>query len=321
MEKRKIVILSKFAHELSYEQEKLSKIKGVELLISPEKEESKVLEVVSDAEVILFTDVPMNESFLKKLTKCKLIIRYGIGYDNIDTKAAKELGITVCNAPNYGVTDVAEHAIALMLSAAKRLTYMNDCVREKMWSTGDMGTSVRLSGKTIGFLGFGKIAKCVCERTNAFKMKPLVYDPYVGEDILKEYGATGVDFDTLLAESDVITLHLPLTEKTKHIISKEEFKKMKKSAFLINTSRGGLVCEKDLIEALEKGEIRGAGLDVFEQEGPTLDERLFTMKNVALTPHVAWNTNDAMESLHIEVTENVLRYLDGKMPESIVNNR
>ena len=321
MKKRKIVILSKFDHELTYEQEELSKREDVELVISPQKEHSKVLEEVKDAEVILFTDVSMDADFLSKLTKCKLIIRYGIGYDNIDTKAAKELGITVCNAPNYGVTDVAEHAISLMLSTAKRLTYMSDCIREKMWSTGDMGTSVRLAGKTIGFLGFGKIAKCVCERMTAFKMKPLVYDPYVSDDILKEYGASGVDFDTLLKESDVITLHLPLSEKTKHIISKEELKKMKPSAFLINTSRGGLVCEKDLIDALEKGEIRGAGLDVFEQEGPSLDARLFKMQNVALTPHVAWNTNEAMESLHIEVTENVLRYLDGKTPESIVNNR
>ena len=319
MEKRKIVILSKFAHELSYEKEMFSKRDDVELVISPEKEESKVLEVVSNAEVILFTDVPMNKEFLSKLTKCKLIIRYGIGYDNIDTKAAKELGITVCNAPNYGVTDVAEHAMSLMLSTAKRLTYMSDCIREKNWSTGTMGTSVRLFGKTIGFLGFGKIAKCVCERTNAFKMKPLVYDPYVGDDVLKKYGATGVDFETLLKESDVITLHLPLTPETKHMMSMAEFKMMKNSAFLINTSRGGLVNEADLKEALLNGEIRGAGLDVFEDESGKLDEAFLTMKNVALTPHVAWNTAEAMESLHIEVTENVLRYLDGETPESIVN--
>ena len=319
MKKRKIVILSKFAHELTYEKEQFSKREDVELVISPKKEVSEVLKVVSDAEVILFTDVPMDADFLSKLTKCKLIIRYGIGYDNIDTKAAKELGITVCNAPNYGVTDVAEHAISLMLSVSKRLTYMNDCIRDKMWSTGDMGTSVRLSGKTIGFLGFGKIAKCVCERMTAFKMKPLVYDPYVSGEVLKEYGASGVDFDTLLTESDVITLHLPLSEKTKHIISKEEFKKMKPSAFLINTSRGGLVNEADLKEALMSGEIRGAGLDVFKDESGKLDEAFLTMKNVALTPHVAWNTDEAMESLHIEVTENVLRYLNGEIPESIVN--
>lgn len=320
-EKRKIVILSSFAHELTYETQKFSKIEGVELVISPLKKHDEVLEVVRDAEVILFTDVSMNSEFLEKLEKCKLIIRYGIGYDNIDAKRAAELGITVCNAPNYGVTDVAEHALSLILSCSKRLTYMNDCIREKMWSTGAMGSSFRLSGKTIGFVGFGKIAKCVCERTNAFKMKPIVYDPYVKEETLAEYGATGVAFDTVLKESDIITLHLPLSEATKHMISMEELKKMKDTAILINTSRGGLVKETDLIKALNDGIIKGAGLDVFEDESGKLDESVFTMKNVALTPHVAWNTKEAMESLHIEVTENVIRYLNGEIPESIVNGR
>lgn len=320
-EKRKIVILSSFAHELTYETEKLGAMDDVMLVISPLKKHDEVLEVVRDAEVILFTDVSMNAEFLEKLEKCKLIIRYGIGYDNIDIKKAAELGITVCNAPNYGVTDVAEHALSLMLSCAKRLTYMNDCIREEMWSTGAMGSSVRLSGKTVGFVGFGKIAKCVCERTNAFKMKPLVYDPYVNEETLLEYGATVADFDTILKESDIVTLHLPLNEKTKHMITMNELQKMKNTAILINTSRGGLVKEADLIKALSEGIICGAGLDVFEDESGKLDKSVFTMKNVALTPHVAWNTKEAMESLHIEVTENVIKYLDGKKPDSIVNDR
>ncbi len=314
-----IVALSSFPNELSYEKEQFGKWKNVEFVISPLKDPEEVLRAHGDADVFLFTDVPMHAAFLDRLTNCKLIIRYGIGYDNIDTAAARKKGITVCNAPNYGVIDVAEHAMSLMLSCAKRLTYMNDCVRAGEWSTGPMGTSSRLYGKTVGFLGFGKIAKCVCRRTNAFGTKALVYDPYISDETLSEYGAEKADMDTLLKESDFVTLHLPLSESTRHTITRAELSKMKKTAVLINTGRGGLVKEDDLVEALSEGLIAGAGLDVFENEGGTLDKRLFSMKQVALTPHVAWNTAEGMVALHHEVTDNVVRFLEGKTPESIVN--
>ena len=316
---KKIVILSKFEHELCYEKEVFSKTPNVELVISPLKNPDYVIEVVKDADVILFTDVPMNKEFLSKLEKCKLIIRYGIGFDNIDVKGARELGITVCNAPNYGVVDVAEHAVSLMLSCTKRLTYMSDCIREGNWSTGSMGSSRRISGKTVGFVGFGKIARCVCERTNAFGTKAVVYDPFVSEDVLKTFNAQKVELETLLCESDYVTLHLPLSEKTRHMFGKNEFKKMKNTAYLINTGRGGLVNEDELVEALVNGDIAGAGLDVFEDEAGGIDKRMLTMKNVALTPHVAWNTFEGMEALHKEVADNVIRFLNGEKPESVVN--
>lgn len=315
----KIVILSSFPHELRYEKAVFGARRDVELVISPLKKPDEVLEVVRDAAVILFTDVPMDAGFLEQLEKCKLIIRYGIGYDNIDTKYAAQKGIMVCNAPNYGVVDVAEHALSLLLSCTKRLTYMSDCIRAGQWSTGDMGSSRRINGKTVGFIGFGKIARCVCERTNAFGTKAIVYDPYVNAEALEDYNAKSVSLDTLLAESDYVTLHLPLSEQTRHMLGMKEFKKMKQTAVLINTSRGGLIKETELVEALEQGIIGGAGLDVFEDESGGLDKRMLTMKNVALTPHVAWNTFEGMEALHKEVTDNVVQFLDGKEPESIVN--
>lgn len=316
---KKIVALSSFPHEFDYERQEFGKLSGTEFTISPLKNPDEVIEIVRDADVILFTDVMMNADFIDKLEACKLIIRYGIGYDNIDIQRAAERGIIVCNAPNYGVIDVAEHAVSLMLSCSKRLTYMNDCIREKMWSTGDMGSSRRVYGKTVGFVGFGKIARCVCERTNVLGTKAIVYDPYVTDEVLSEYKAKGVSLDELLKEADYVTLHLPLSDKTRHMFTMEEFKKMKSTAFLINTSRGGLVKEADLVDALDKGIIAGAGLDVFENESGALDTRLFKMKNVALTPHVAWNTFEGMEALHKEVTDNVLRFLSGNTPDSIVN--
>lgn len=306
--------------DFDYERGMFEKLSETEFIISYLKNPDEVIEIVRDADVLLFTDVGMNADFIDKLEKCKLIIRYGIGYDNIDIKRAAERGIIVCNAPNYGAIDVAEHAISLMLSCTKRLTYMSDCIREGNWSTGTMGSSRRIYKKTVGFVGFGKIARCVCERTNAFGTKALVYDPYVNEETLKSYNAISVDLDTLLKESDYVTLHLPLSDKTRHMFGAKEFEKMKDTAYLINTGRGGLVKESELVDALEKGIIAGAGLDVFEDESGGIDKRMLSMKNVALTPHVAWNTFEGMEALHKEVTDNVIRFLNGEAVESIVNN-
>ncbi len=318
---RKIVALTSFPEQdFVCEKEMFGKLSETEFIISYLKNPDEVIKIASDADVLLFTDVAMNADFIDKLEKCRIIIRYGIGYDNIDIKRAAERGIIVCNAPNYGAIDVAEHAISLMLSCTKRLTYMSDCIREGNWSTGTMGSSHRISGKTVGFVGFGKIARCVCERTNAFGTKALVYDPYINEDTLKAYNAVSVELDTLLKESDYVTLHLPLSEKTRHMFGMDEFNKMKSTAYLINTGRGGLVKENELVDALEKGVIAGAGLDVFEDECGGIDKRMLSMTNVALTPHVAWNTFEGMESLHKEVTDNVIRFLKGKNPESIVNN-
>lgn len=182
-----------------------------------------------------------------------------------------------------------------------------------------MGRSVRLAGKTVGFVGFGKIARCVCKRTNAFDTKALVYDPFVNEATLAEYNATGVDLNTLLQESDFISLHLPLNPNTRHMINTDALRQMKKAAVIINTSRGGIIKEADLIDAPEQGLIAGAGLDVFEDESGNLDPRILNHKMVALTPHVAWNTKEAAAALHKEVTDNVLRFLGGNHPKSIVN--
>ena len=315
----KVVVLHSFPHELGYEKLMYGQREDIEFIISVKKAPEDIIPIIHDADVILFNDVTFDKTLLDSLQKCRLIIRYGIGYDNIDIKYAAEKGIIVCNAPNYGVIDVAEHAISLLLACAKRLVYMNDCVRDNFWTTGAMGQSVRLAGKKVGFLGFGKIARCVCQRTNAFDTKAIVYDPFVDEASLAQFNATSVDLDTLLRESDYISLHLPLNPHTKHMINMDAFRKMKKSAIIINTSRGGIIHEADLIDALEQGLIAGAGLDVFEDETGKLDKRILSHKMVTLTPHVAWNTVEGAEALHKEVTDNVLRFLDGNRPESIVN--
>jgi len=315
----KVVAISNSDAAFGYEKEVFSRTEGVEFKVIDAHDEAALTTMLKDANVILFTAAKLNAKVIDSLDSCKLIIRYGIGYDNVDTERARERGIYVCNAPNYGVVDVAEHAIMLMMSASKRVIRMNDMVRENNWDISNIGASSRLSDKTVGFVGFGKIARAVCERTNAFRMTPVVYDPYVTDEVLSEYGARKVSLDELLALSDFITLHLPLMESTRHMFDMSLFKKMKPSAILINTSRGAIVNEKDLIDALEAGYLGGVGLDVFEDESGKLDPRMLTVRNAVLTPHVAWNTAEATVALHKEVTENVLRYVRGERPESIVN--
>ena len=316
---KKIVSLSTNPGSFSYETAAFSARNDAEFVISGARSKEDVKAAICDAEVILFSDIAIDREVIDAAKSCKLIIRYGIGYDNVDTGYAAEKGIFVCNAPNYGVTDVAEHALSLLLSCAKRLTYMNDCVRDGLWDTSKMGASRRIAGKTVGFIGFGKIAKCVCQRTNAFGLKALVYDPFVSDETAASFGAEKASLEDLLARADYVTLHLPLNAQTCHMMGAAQFAKMKPGAIFINTSRGGLVNEKELIDALEQGVIAGAGLDVFEDESGNIDPRILKMKQVTLTPHVAWNTVEGAAALHEEVTGNVLRFLDGNRPESIVN--
>lgn len=281
--------------------------------------DTETVELCKDADIILFTNTNLSREVLTKLPKLKLVVRYGIGYDTVDTAAARELGIIVCNSPKYGVCDVAEHAISLMFAVAKRVVEMHDRVRDNNWGGKGRGKGVRLAGKTIGFLGFGNIGRAVCKRTNACEMSPIVYDPFVSDEMIAEYGAERVTMDELLRRADVITCHLPLNEKTFHTLGKEQFKRMKNTALLINTSRGGVINEAELIDALEAGELAGVGLDVFEDESGNMDKRMLNVPLAVLTPHVAWNTPEAMDTLHMEVTDNVVRFIRGERPESIVN--
>lgn len=317
---RKIVsFATPFHSENSYEDEVFSKMADVVFVKTVAKTEEEVIEAAKDAEVVLFTSTGFSEKVISQLKNCGLMVRYGIGFDTVDLEATKKRGIFVCNSPKYGVIDVAEHAISLMFAVSKHLVELHERVSNGIMENATVRAGARLCGKTIGFLGFGNIGRAVCERTNGCGMKAIVYDPYVKEETLAEYKAQKVDFDEFLKNADYISCHLPLNEQTRHCLNKEAFKKMKNTAVIINTSRGGVINEKDLAQALENGEIAGVGLDVFEDESVSLDPRLAKSQNAVLTPHIAWNTPDAIVTLRHEVTDNVVRYLNGERPESIVN--
>ena len=316
---RKVVVLSKYTSGYEYEIDRLAQFSDVEFVISHAVDEDDVIEAVKDAEVILFTATKINERVISSLEKCKLIIRYGIGYDNVDLEAAAKRGIYVCNAPKYGIIDVAEHALSLIFATAKMTVRMHDRVREGVWGSGGMGPFLRLAGKTVGFIGFGNIGQALCKRVRGLDMNAIAYDPYVKDEVFEALGAKKAELDEVLEKADFVSVHLPLNDQTRHMINMDVFAKMKNSAILINTARGAVVNETELIEALENGVIGGAGLDVFENETDPIDKRLIGAKNTVLTPHVAWNTDIAVTAIHEEVGNNIVRYFKGERPESIVN--
>jgi D-3-phosphoglycerate dehydrogenase len=318
-QKRKVVIISDKEEGYEVEREELAK-EGAELIIRSCKNGADLLAVGKDAYVIImFNRVKMDRSVIENLSQCKLLIRYGVGVDNIDIKKAAERGIYVCNAPGYGTYDVAEHAITLLLCCTRKIMLWDGTIRNGIWKPTDLGPVERLKDKTIGLMGFGRIARCVCERVVAFGLKPLVCDPYVADDVVTKYGAIRADFDDLLAASSYITIHSPLTEETRHLFNMKAFRKMKNTAIIVNTSRGGLINQSDLLKALQTGEIAGAGLDVFEDEPLPKDSELLKLENVVVTPHIAWYTKEAVRDLHREVTDEVVRVLRGLKPVNLVN--
>jgi D-3-phosphoglycerate dehydrogenase len=252
----------------------------------------------------------------------KVIGRPGVGYDSVDIEAATAAGIPVVYTPDGPTESVAEHVIGMMLILAKKINIVEKQLREK----GDFGirtrvTGMELQGKTLGLIGAGRIGKRTAEIADAgLGMNILIYDPYFKSDpAIKWKFAQVSDLKTLLEKADVVSIHIPFTEKTKKFMGAEEFKTMKKTAFFINTARGGVADETALIRALDEGWIAGAGLDVYEKEPPDPDNPLFSMENTVVTPHLSSFTDDGKRKMGVTVVQGELDVLSGKYPEFIVN--
>jgi len=237
--------------------------------------------------------------------------------DNVDVEAATEKGIMVVNAPESTSITVAEHTMGIILSLARKISIADKSVKEGKWEKSKfMGSE--LAGKTLGVIGMGRIGSQVVKRCKAFDMKILVNDPYITEEVASRLGATIVERDTLFKESDVITIHVPLTPETKHSIGKAEFDLMKDTACIINCARGGIINEEDLYQALSNNEIGGAGLDVFETE-PPVDNPLLTLDNLVATPHIGASTREAQRDAAIIVAKEIKEVLTGGTARNVLN--
>jgi len=318
--KFKVVVTDYEFVSLDREREILDKV-DAQLIPNQCKTENDLIAAALDADALLNLYFrPISEKVLKSLKKCKVISRYGIGVDTIDIEAATRHGIIVTNVPSYCVDEVSDHALGLILTCARKIVLLNKTVKDGIWDFKVSKPVFRIRGKNLGLVGFGKIGRMVAKKAKNFGFNILFYDPYISSDIAKEYSAKPVGIDTLLKESDFVSLHLPLNGKTRHFLDKKKFKLMKKSAFLINVSRGGVVNTDSLYRALREGWIAGAALDVIEEIPPLeKDNPLLELENLIITPHGAWYSEESIAQLQETAAEEVARVLKGEWPLSVVN--
>jgi len=286
---------------------------------APEPTPEAILEAAAGADAVMVTYAKLPREVIERLDRCRIIARMGIGLDNIDVDAATEAGIVVANVPDYCVDEVSDHALALLLTLARAIPRANQLVRNGGWAVGELGTLHRLQGRVLGLTGFGRIGRTIAHKAQAFGLQVIAFDPYLPAEVAAEAGVELVDFDTLLARSDFISVHTPLTPETRHLFGAVTFDRMKPGAILINTSRGGLVDEEALAEALDTGKLGGAALDVLGSEPPAPNSALLRREDVILTPHMAYYSEESTAELQRKAAEEVVRVLQGNPPRCPVN--
>jgi D-3-phosphoglycerate dehydrogenase len=296
---------------------------GATVTLAESKSEDEVVAAGKDADVLVYLGLytPFTANVLSQLPKCQLIARFGIGMDSVDLAAATEQGIVVANAAEYCVPEVADHATALILSLARRITMMDRYVRGGEWggAVQHAGPMPRLATQTVGLVGFGRIARHVARNLVNIMGTLVAYDPYVTQAQADASQVRMVSLEELLSVSDYVSIHTPLMPETRGLISGEQLAQMKPTAFLVNTSRGPVVDEAALIAALQAKEIAGAGLDVFDPEPLVDDSPLRQLDNVILTPHLAAYSLQAIEDIHTAVTATVSDVLQGYLPRHVMN--
>ncbi len=284
-------------------------------------DEEKIIKASAEADAIVPMGIqPITKNVISQLTKCKIIATIGIGYDPFDVKAATDRGILISNNPYYTLDEVSDHAMALLLACARQIIQLDKATKAGESRSAEVRAHMtRLRGKTLGLVGLGNIARTLVPKAKGFGMRIIAYDPYVAGVFADTLGVEMVDLDRLLRESDFVSVHTLLTPETRHLLGLEHFRKMKRSAYFINTARGAIVDEKTLCTALSEGYITGAGLDVTEIEPVPRDSPLLKMTNVILTSHSAAASERITEAIVRWPMEEVLRVLKGQWPRALVN--
>ena len=304
----------------SLELEALAPIADIVEVESPTAE--AFAEGASDCDAVITSwGLMMSKEIISKLKKCKVIGLASVGVDMVEVEAATEAGIVVTNAPDVFIEEVADHAMMLLLGAIRRTKEQNIFASENEWHKGrpQLNHTPRLMGQTLGLLSFGNVARCVAKRALSFGCHVIAYDPYVSELTVAEYGVEPVSKQELLERSDYISVHSPDNLETRHSLNADAFAQMKDGVIIVNTARGPIIKEVDLIDALNSGKIQSAGLDVLEQEPPDLQNPLLFMPNVVVTPHVASASTRMRPTARRRAGREVSLVLQGKWPMSAVN--
>lgn len=314
---RRVAIINAFYPHYEVEKAALAPF-GAEIEhVDTQGDPARVVEAVRGADAVMVRETPITAEAIEAMTRCKVIVRYGVGVDNIDLAAARRRRIYVANVPDYGSEEVSDHALALLMSVARRVTQRDRDVRRGVWGVGHRQPIRSFRGRTLGIVGFGRIGRAFHRKASALGFaRTLVFDPYVKTP---EPGIELVSIDDLCREADAISLHVPLTEETRRLINADRFSLMKPGVILVNTARGGVVDEQALVEALRSGRIAGAGIDVFEEEPVPLDHPLLGFENVVVTDHTGWYSEESVTELQTKATQEVVRVFRGERPHSWVN--
>lgn len=310
----KVVIPDPFSPDLAPFERAFS---GMDVdLVVPEGDDWT--EVARDADGMIVNLIPVDAQALDKLEKCRVIARLGTGTDNVDGDAARARDIAVCNVADYCGDEVSEHVLSFIFALNRHITAANFDMQKSHWGQVEYRPIRRLSGQTLGLVGYGKLARAVARKAIGVGLRVIAYDPYAATDA--EPKVSLVTLDELLAQADVISLHTPLIDATRNILNAERIKAMKPGSLLINAARGGLVDEDALAEAIESGHLGGAGLDVFSTEPLAKGSRLLGKRNVLLTPHMAFYSEQSLESLQFQAAQIVAEALAGQPIRNVVNS-
>lgn len=331
MPERPLVVVTDFISEpLDYERNILGDV--AEVVALEATDESQLAEVVGRASaVMVYHAISLSEKTIRSLKQCKLIVRCGVGYDNVDGQTAREMGIPLANVPDYGTEEVADSAIGMTLALTRGIHFMNNRLQREQgeWSYSQLSPLHRLRGKTFAIIGLGRIGTATALRARALGFRVLFYDPYLPQGVDKALGIERANsLDELVQNAYVLSLHCPLTEQTRNIVDDKLLSTMPAGSYLVNTARGGLLRPQTVLNAIESGHLAGAGIDVLPIEPPEADNPLIAAwrnpahpayDRVIINPHSAFYCEQGLKDMRIKGSENCLRVLRGEDPVNVVN--
>lgn len=319
----KVVITDGYKEVSDIERNILGKL-GAEIVAGHCTSTMDIIDSARDADALLVDALPITRDVFDKLTKLKVVVRYGVGLDNIDVRAATECGVQVVNIPGAMTVEVAEHTVALLLAIVRKIPMADRLVKSGKWADPDPDSWAkpvpRIRGKTVGVLGFGRIGRAVADLLKSFKVRIVAYDPYVKPELVRKFGVRPVrSLGELLKKSDFITIHLPLTDQTRHMIAEKEFKLAKRGLFMVNCARGAIVDPEALRKALSEGQIAGFATDVFEKEPVEPNDPLLKLDSLTATPHMAFYSDEVNDKFRSQACMEIVRVLKAQRPANLVN--
>ena len=314
----KIVVTDYEFPDLAFEKTVVA-MAGLTLTAGQCKTEDELIALCADADGIVTQYAMFTPGVIAELRNCKVISRYGVGLNTIDVPAATRAGICVANVPDASIEDVSDHAAAMMLTLARGINRYDAAVRAGRWSYAEARPLYRMQGRTLGLLSFGQIPQALARKMASFGVNIIAHDPYANAAVAEKLGVKLVDAETLYRQSDILSIHVPLTDSTRGMVGAAQLALMKPTAFLINTARGPVIDQDALIKALQDKKIAAAGLDVFETEPLAVDHPFKRMPNVVLSPHSAWFSEQSEIELRTKTTQNVVDVMQGRLPIYLVN--